>query len=203
MKKLILLVSILTSSLTMHAQQSICFGTTHTYTVDAVVGPTGTPGSTYAWSVPTAGFAGTITPNANSASINWATTPVGTYMLEVFETNNGCIGPVVSLTVTIVPTPPAPTIAVVNATICHLDTAEFEITGGANQTVTYNINGGADQTVTLDAQGEATVSLTNVTGNQTITITSITSTTGCSLSNITVSVTVNVNAPVVTTPIGF
>lgn len=203
MKKLFLLVSIFAISFTMHAQQNICLGTTHTYTVDAVDGTAGTPGSTYAWTVLTAGFAGTITTNANSASINWATTPIGTYTLQVTETNNGCIGEVVSLSVTVNPTPLEPTIDVVNDSICHLGTAEFEITGGANQTVTYNINGGTAQTVPLDAKGEAKVTLTNVTGNQTITITSITSTTGCSLSNITVSKKVNVNAPVVTSSIVF
>ncbi len=203
MKKLILLVSIFTSSLTMHAQQSICFGSTHTYTVDINDGPTGTFGSTYAWSVPTPGFAGTITPNANSASIDWATTPVGNYTFEVIETNNGCIGDVVSLTVNINPLPIAPTIAVVNATICQLDIAEFVIKGGTTQTVTYNINSGANQTIMLDALGEATVSLPNVTGNQIITITSITNTTGCSLSNITVSETINVNPSVFTSSIGF
>jgi hypothetical protein len=203
MKQLILLVSIFGFTLSVNAQQEICYGSTHTYTVDTADGPTGTSGSTYAWSVATAGFAGTITPSANSASIDWATTSVGTYTLEVTESNNGCIGDIVFLTINVKPVLTVPNIAVVNATICHLDTAMFEITGGSNQTVTYNINGGADQTVTLDAQGEATVSLTNVTGNQTITITSITSTAGCSLSNITVSETVNVNAPVVTSPIGF
>lgn len=203
MKKLILLVSIFALSLTMHAQQSICFGSTHTYTVDINDGPTGTVGSTYVWSVTTADFTGSITPSDNSASIDWGKTPIGTYTLQVIETNNGCIGNVVSLTVIINPLPIAPTIAVVNATICHLGTAVFEITGDANQTVIYNINGGADQTVILDAQGEATVTLPNVTGIQTITITSVTSTTGCSLSNITVSETVNVNAPVVTSPISF
>lgn len=203
MKKLILLVSIFASSLTMHAQQSICFGSTHTYTVDIDDGPTGTFGSTYAWSVPTPGFAGTITPNANSASIDWASTPVGNYTFEVTETNNGCIGTVISLMVTVNPVVTSPTIAVANTTICQSDTAEFEIKGGPTQTVTYNINSGANQTITLDALGEATVSLPMVTGNQRITITSITSTTGCSLSNITVSETINVNPSVFTSSIGF
>ena len=87
------------------AQQSICFGTIKNYSVDLVDGVTGTTGSVYAWSVTEPTFSGTISGNpslsGNSVTINWSTTPVGTYTIKVIETNNGCVGLPVTLSVII------------------------------------------------------------------------------------------------------
>jgi hypothetical protein len=86
--------------------QIICEGTVRPYQVDYTEGGgAGTPGSTYAWSVTTGGFLGTITPNqgpagsSNRIVIDWAATPPGDYILQVIETNGGCPGTPVTLTV--------------------------------------------------------------------------------------------------------
>jgi hypothetical protein len=93
--------------------QTICFGSVKDYRVDWEFAPdlplTGTPGSTYAWSLspavlPAASF--TAFSNTNNISVNWGTTPAGVYVnaLSVIETtSNGCIGTVVNLTVIITP----------------------------------------------------------------------------------------------------
>ncbi len=91
--------------------QVICEGETRPYRVDwqAPDGPDGTPGATYTWSVITAGFTGTITPNQspggfnNHILINWGTTPPGTYFVQVIETNNGCPSAPITLEVQIMP----------------------------------------------------------------------------------------------------
>jgi hypothetical protein len=88
--------------------QIICVGSERPYQVDwqdPVGGLDGTPGSTYDWSVITAGFVGTITTNQspggfnNRIIVNWGATPPGTYILQVIETNNGCPGLPVTLTI--------------------------------------------------------------------------------------------------------
>lgn len=90
--------------------QVICEGDIKTYQVDYTEGGgAGTPGSTYTWSVPTAGFLGNITTNqgpsgsSNRIIIDWATTPPGPYVLEVLETNTGCPGLPVTLNVIVNP----------------------------------------------------------------------------------------------------
>jgi hypothetical protein len=86
--------------------QIICEGTIRSYQVDYTEGGgAGTPGSTYTWAVTSGGFLGTITPNqgpsgsSNRILIDWATTPPGDYILQVTETNGGCPGIPVTLTV--------------------------------------------------------------------------------------------------------
>ncbi|MEZ4798734.1 MAG: hypothetical protein R2809_02930 [Flavobacteriales bacterium] len=82
--------------------QVICVESVEPYQVDYLEnGGAGTTGSTYTWNVLTAGFTGTITPGATSniISIDWGTTPAGTYVLEVIETNTGCEGTPVQLSI--------------------------------------------------------------------------------------------------------
>lgn len=68
--------------------------------MDSADGPTGTPGSTYDWNIVEPGFMGSLTPSANTVTVDW-TTPPGTYTLTVQETNSGCVGPLVSETITV------------------------------------------------------------------------------------------------------
>ena len=83
------------------------FSTARNYAVDTADGPKGTPGSTYVWSV-----TGTNAPNpiyntdltiTNAITINWASTPAGSYVVHVIETNNGCPATEVLLDVIISP----------------------------------------------------------------------------------------------------
>lgn len=203
MLKNILLISFIGLFLNLNAQQTICFGETYTYTVDALESPTGTVGSTYNWTVISTGFNGTIISNSNSATIDWDNSPAGIYTIQVIESNNGCDGLAQTLQVTINPVPTLPSLSVVADTICFLDNASFIIEGTPNTNVTYSINGGVSQTITLNASGQETITLTNVTGTQTLNILSITSVLGCTLDFLTISQTVNVNELILTSPIGF
>lgn len=75
--------------------------------------------------------------------------------------------------------PVAPTLSVINATICSGERAIFQINGTANNVVTYSINGGSDQTVTLSTAGVATVEVVSSTVLVSIELLNISN--GCSL----------------------
>lgn len=82
--------------------QTLCVESVEPYQVDYLEnGGAGTTGSTYAWTVLTPGFTGTITVGAttNIISIDWGTTPAGSYVLQVIESNSGCDGAPVELTI--------------------------------------------------------------------------------------------------------
>jgi len=88
----------------------ICFGSIEPYQVDfSEGGGEGTPGSTYAWSVISGPFAGTLTPNqgpngsSNRIVIDWGTSIAGNYQLQVIETANGCPGAPIILNIQITP----------------------------------------------------------------------------------------------------
>jgi len=90
--------------------QIICEGDVKNYQVDYLEnGGAGTLGSTYTWSVTTGGFAGTILTNqgpgssSNRIQIDWGPTAPGDYELTVLETNDGCPGVPVTLTIRIEP----------------------------------------------------------------------------------------------------
>ena len=105
--------------------QTICFGSIKNYRVDwnGTDPLTGTPGSTYAWTL-SAAVSGTASITAgqttNYITVDWGLTSVGSYTdaLSVIETNsNGCIGTVVKLTIIIIANPAVPTI-ITNAATC-------------------------------------------------------------------------------------
>lgn len=196
--------------------QTICFGATKNYVVDVTApdgqAPDGTPGSFYAWSVLEAGFAGTITAgddgdgpginDSNQATIDWGTTPIGLYTVQVIETNGDCVGDPITFTVEIVDGPAAPTITT-NSPICSGNDAVFTIHGAAGNLVTYNINGGGDQTATILGTGEVDVIIVGATANQTMTITGV-ATNGdpdACTSTVNVTATIIVNAAPTTSPI--
>lgn len=76
------------------AQQTICGGSVHQYKVDENENNgEGTPGSVYNWEVLESGFIGNITNLTNSGNqieIDWGGTPLGSYTLQVSETQPGC-----------------------------------------------------------------------------------------------------------------
>lgn len=204
--KLLMTIFIAIIAIAAKAQeQNICLGEIKTYAVDETDGIGGTPGSTYDWQVIEAGFAGTITTNAgvagNSVDIDWATTPVGTYTVEVVETNGTCPGEAVTLTVNIAPSPELTDLTVDNLSICSGSDITFTITGTPNSTVTYNIDGGTDQTVVLDGTGTETVVITNATADTTINLVSIAA--GNCEQALTDTITVTVTPAPITSPITF
>ena len=91
--------------------QTICLGSIKDYRVDWQLPDllTGTPGSTYAWTL-SAAVSGTSSittgQTTNYITVDWGTTPAGSYTnaLSVIETTSGgCIGTVVNLNVIITP----------------------------------------------------------------------------------------------------
>jgi hypothetical protein len=173
---------VLVATISAKAQSSnanphqICAGSVEPYRVDT----TGTTGSNYTWGVTTAGFTGTITPtNASGSeiSLDWATTPVGTYELFVIEDSAGsCVGDSVFLDVEI---QPANTISLTSAagtdnqTVCEnsaITNITYSTTGATGATfsglpagVTGNFSGG---NITISGTPTATG-----TFNYTITLT--------------------------------
>jgi uncharacterized protein YaaQ len=90
--------------------QIICEGDVKNYQVDYLEnGGAGTLGSIYVWTLTTGGFAGTILTNqgpggsSNRIQIDWGPTAPGDYELTVLETNDGCPGTPVTLTIRIEP----------------------------------------------------------------------------------------------------
>jgi len=177
--------------------QVLCFGTEEPYCVDCPAAePNGTPGSTYAWTVISGPFAGSITvnpafPSQNHILIDWATSPATNYVLQVIETNaDGCAGDPVTLNIQISPLLTA-TIAPAATPICSDGTAVFNITGPANGTVVINV-GGVDVTITLNNAGTGTHTVTNATADVTASLVSV--------SNGTCDNPVTGNATVVVSP---
>jgi hypothetical protein len=108
--------------------QVLCFGSQEPYCVDCpAASPNGTPGSTYAWSVISGPFAGSITvnpafPSQNHILIDWATSPADNYVLQVIETNaQGCAGDPMLLNIQITPEV-TPTFAAIGP-LCQNSTA--------------------------------------------------------------------------------
>jgi len=108
--------------------QVLCFGAEEPYCVDCpAASPNGTPGSTYAWSVISGPFAGSITvnpafPSQNHILIDWATSPADNYVLQVIETNaQGCAGDPMLLNIQITPEV-TPTFAAIGP-LCQNSTA--------------------------------------------------------------------------------
>ncbi|MFL0352119.1 T9SS type B sorting domain-containing protein [Xanthomarina sp. GH4-25] len=70
------------------------------------------------------------------------------------------------ITVVVAPTPAVTVTS--SADLCDTGDAVFTITGSENDVVEYNINGGATQSITLDASGVHVITLTGVATTQTI-----------------------------------
>ncbi len=127
--------------------QTICFESIKDYRVDwnGTDPLTGTPGSTYDWTLSPAvtgpGLA-TITTGdgTNYITVDWGTTPAGTYnnALSVIETTSGgCIGTVVNLTIVVTANPAIPTI-IINPATCSV--AGSATVSNYNATLTYTFN---------------------------------------------------------------
>ncbi|MFV0151896.1 hypothetical protein OBJ97_01455 [Empedobacter falsenii] len=171
----------------VNAQQTISFGEVKVYAVDEADGPNGTPGSTYEWTVwitdatPTDITSTlTITPQTSSKNkikIEWGTTAVGTYTLQVVETNEGCVGDKKQITVTI-DAVNQPTLTSDNESTCFGVAVDFNITNApANSKVKYTIEGGTIDTETtanpvlINTNGEATINVIPDAGSTEIVVT--------------------------------
>jgi large repetitive protein len=150
----------------------VCQEAIEPYQVDYADGPTGTPGSTYAWTL-SVGTATIVSGNGtNAIVIDWGLTPPGLYSaaISVTETNAGCPGTPVTLDVEIIELEAAVTAGV--SPVCPGEDAVFTFTGTPNAVVAYELNG-TPATVTLDGSGNATVTVTAITVDQTIDLVSV------------------------------
>uniref|UniRef100_UPI0006E299E0 PKD domain-containing protein n=1 Tax=Lacinutrix mariniflava TaxID=342955 RepID=UPI0006E299E0 len=92
-------------------------------------------------------------------------------------------------------------VSAVSDSVCSGDDAVFTITGMASHIVDYNINGGGSLQTTLDAAGESVITITGITGTQTLTLESVSdaSSTCSSVLSGTAQVTLNPSPTVVLT----
>jgi len=174
------------------ATQTILRGDVKNYSVDTSSDPNnpslndqpnGTDGSTYTWTVfnsetPAVDITSTLTiTNNNSTSghaitIDWGTTPSGTYTLKVLETTATCSGEEKMINVIINPRVIliAPTVEV-----CSNASTEFKIEGAEpGSTISYTVTGGtttSNNPITIDANGEARIQVTPTAGSTSITVT--------------------------------
>jgi len=103
------------------------------------------------------------------------------------------------ITVVVQPTPVVTVTA--SADVCDSGDAVFTITGSENDVVEYNINGGATQSVMLDATGIEVITLTGITTTQTINLLSANNLNSVCGGAVALSATVTVNTtPTVDTP---
>jgi hypothetical protein len=72
------------------------------------------------------------------------------------------------------PIPNVPTITPQTETFCVGEDMVFNVSGGANETVTYTINGGANQSLTLNATGLGVITIPNPAALVTINLVNIT-----------------------------
>lgn len=152
----------------LQAQSSIvCFGKTKSYSVDDEDGSNGTPGSTYFWQVKNGD--GTVNSNpkitnttssGNMISIDWSTTEVGVYTLEVVETNASCLGPKMSEQITIKENPKVTTADV--AVCLNSNTTITATATPAAGSYSFSWTTLADLTVETDTS-TSTVSITKAT----------------------------------------
>jgi hypothetical protein len=202
-----LLMLLIVSAMAVYAQpypnsgnHSVCLGSTEPY------GVINTLGSTYAWSIiPIAGGNGTITGTGSSISILW--TNAGTCTLQVIETNAaGCVGPPVTIMVTIHPTPDV--IATpASQTICSNGITGIALTGSVPGTTfswVFAVSPAGSVTGATPGSGNAIAQpLINTTPNPaTVTYTITPSANGCPGIPIPVVVTVNPTPNVIATPAG-
>lgn len=177
MKKIIYILLLLLPAVMM--AQEACQNQSTDYNVNGTAGASTTVGSTYAWSVTTGGFTGTISGNPaaatlddNGISIDWGTTPAGTYTLQVIETSaDGCVGTPQTIDIDIII--PGSLISIASTPVCAGIDGSFTITTQPDAVVTYNLDGAAAQTATADNSGVITVPVTAPTANVVLTVTSI------------------------------
>ncbi|MFN4880743.1 MAG: SprB repeat-containing protein, partial [Bacteroidota bacterium] len=139
--------------------QVICLQSVEPYEVDA---PNGTPGSTYTWSVTSPGFTGSIISGqgTNEIMIDWGSTPIGTYVLQVIETNLGCPGLPVTLN-----------IEITEITLTE-GTSPVNCNGGTDGSADITVNGGVSPYSYIWSNGTTTEDLTGLAaGSYTVTVT--------------------------------
>ncbi|MFV0572781.1 MAG: T9SS type B sorting domain-containing protein [Xanthomarina gelatinilytica] len=126
--------------------------------------PNGTPITSFQWLDEAGAVIGTD-PNALVVSPSQTTTYVAqvTYTDALDGTQRVAYRPI---TVVVSPTP---VVAVTSsADMCDAGDAVFTITGSENDVVEYNINGGATQSITIDASGTYVITIPGATSSQTI-----------------------------------
>lgn len=147
----------------------ICSGATATFTIN------GTANATVTYAI-NGGTANTIVLGAtgtNTISISNATANQNLQLSNIFDgTCNRALTNATSVVVN--PIPNAPTITPQTETFCVGEDMVFNVSGGANETVTYTINNGSNQSVTLNASGVGVITIPNPAVLVTINLVTIT-----------------------------
>lgn len=138
---------------------SVCIGTTETYSV------TPEAGISYTWSgLPTgASFtSGNGTTSSSNMTINWGTTPPGTYTLTITPSNScGGSGTPQSISITILPAPTPVTISGPTS-LCSGET--ITLTSSYASGNSWSPNGETTASISVSSPGTYTVSVTTPCG---------------------------------------
>lgn len=186
------------------AQIEVCQTKTLKLGVDTGDSATGTPGSTYAWTITTSTLDGTYVANANKIEIDFASSDIGkTFTIMVIENNGDCDGDPQEYLIKVVAGPSTPTISATTP-ICEGESAVFVINGTAGNIVIYTLDGGTTTAeIEIGTDGTAEVSVPSTVGTHTIQLSNVASNNSaaaCSV-NIDVSAIIVVNARPVTSSI--
>lgn len=142
---------------------------------DAVFSLTGTPNAEVTYNINGGGNQMTTLNGIGQATVTVsnATSDQTVNLVSVRNTStNETVNLNKSATVTVIAFPTASVSAAITP-ICSGQNAVFNLTGTPNTEVFYTINGGNGQTVMLDGNGAATVTIMNVTQNQTFNLISV------------------------------
>ncbi|TYA59654.1 hypothetical protein, partial [Formosa maritima] len=126
--------------------------------------PNGTSITTFQW-LDEAGTVLGTDPNALVVTPSQTTT----YIAEVTYTDAFTgVEYVATRPITVVVSPTPVVTVTSSADLCDTGDAVFTITGSENDVVEFNINGGATQSITIDASGTYVITIPGVTSSQTI-----------------------------------
>ena len=147
----------------------ICNGSTAIFTIN------GTANATVTYAI-NGGTSSTIVLGAtgsNTISISNATATQNLQLSNIF--GGTCNRPLTNATSVVVnPIPNVPTIVPQTETFCVGEDMVFNVSGGANETVTYTINNGSNQSITLNASGTGVITIPNPPALVTIDLVNIT-----------------------------
>ncbi|WP_452232563.1 T9SS type B sorting domain-containing protein [Lacinutrix sp. MEBiC02595] len=191
-----------TNTVTVNANPTIVSLTTNTDVCsgsDAVFTITGTAGDVVDYTGVTGTPVSPVTLNASgeaTVTVTAATTDQTIFLSTVTTPATTCSSTLTdTATITINPNPVILSLTS-NTSVCSGDDAIFTITGTAGDIVDYSgVTGVPGSPVTLDASGLATITVSGVTANQTITLDLVTNTTTTCSSVLLDTETVSIIAP--------
>jgi len=142
---------------------------------DAVFTLVGTPTATVSYNINGGATTTVVLDGAGSGTVTVTVSGVATNTIITLSdiALSSCNTVLTNTTTVVVTANPVLTSLAATSPVCSGSDAVFTLVGTPNATVSYDINGGATTTVVLDGTGNATVTVSGVTVNTTITLSNI------------------------------